>query len=241
MGSGIEAHDRADRVDAYDRDMDIMHPNRHRMVEVALEILPHPTNAEFTVLELGAGTGLFTKALLESYPRARVVAVDGAKTMVKVAQERLGSLADRVDFRVSDFRELDTILEPSERGDLVISAYALHHVALPEKTAVVRRCVEFLRPGGWFLNADIIIGGTGLLEERYQDLRVAGIVERTAEDVERFQNADQVKRYLADLEREHDDQPQTVEEELRVLRKAGLENCAILWLEYREAVICGTR
>ena len=36
----IAAYERPARVASYDADMDMMHPNRHKMVEIALEILP---------------------------------------------------------------------------------------------------------------------------------------------------------------------------------------------------------
>ena len=82
----IDAYDMPGRVAAYDADMDVMHPNRAKMVDVVLEFLPLPNDAAFMVLELGIGTGFFAKRLLEAYPAARVIGIDGAESMVQMVE-----------------------------------------------------------------------------------------------------------------------------------------------------------
>ena len=54
----VEAYDIPERVRTYDADMDIMHPLHHKMIEVALEILPFQQTQSLKVLSLGVGTGL---------------------------------------------------------------------------------------------------------------------------------------------------------------------------------------
>ena len=68
----IKSYDVPDRVTQYEADMDIMHPNRHKMVDVALEILPFERELPFTALELGSGTGYFTKRFLEYFPNSNI-------------------------------------------------------------------------------------------------------------------------------------------------------------------------
>lgn len=232
----ITAYDFPVRIAAYDRDMDVMHPNRHQMVRVALGMLPFDCDAELSVLDLGVGTGFFTQRLLATFPNARVIAIDGAEAMIEVARERLGPQADRVDFRIGDFRQLDRLLSPGETGQVVISAYALHHVDAEAKTDIVRRCGEFLEPGGWFLNADLIVGDTARLETRFQELRVKGIVRRADPGDERFSDPERTRAFLDELEANEGDQPLTLAEDLDVLRAAGLQHAGVFWLETREAV-----
>ena len=50
----IEAYDFPERVVSYDADMDLMHPNRAEMVEIALEVLPFDPLADFMALDLAA-------------------------------------------------------------------------------------------------------------------------------------------------------------------------------------------
>ena len=237
----IDAYDLPTRVASYDSDMEVMHPLRTKMVQVALDILPMDPDSELRALDLGIGTGLFAERLLSRYPQARVVAVDGAASMVELAKTRLGDRSAQVDFRIGDFRDLGELLSPQETFDVVISAYALHHLNGQEKEDVVRECVGRLRQGGWFLNADLIDSVSPELEKRYQALRIRGILERASSDDERFQNASTTRRFLDDLEEREGDQPRALARDLETLRAAGLSSVSALWVEYREAVMVGIK
>ena len=234
----VAAYDIPERVASYDADMDLMHPNRHKMLEIVLDLVPFDREKSFTALDLGVGTGFFSQAILRNFPNCRVIAIDGAAAMVDMAKGRLGSLADRVDFRVGDFRDL-TKLIAGERGDLVYSAFALHHLPAADKVPVLREAVKFLNPAGWFLNADLIVANDADVHNRYQELRVQGIVARSAGRDDRFKTQSSTRAFIADLEARDHDQPLTLSEDLRVLDEAGLQNASAFWLEYREAVTGG--
>jgi hypothetical protein len=49
----IAAYDVSERVERYDADMELMHPNRSKMVQVALEVLPFPKTAPLRAIDLG--------------------------------------------------------------------------------------------------------------------------------------------------------------------------------------------
>ena len=234
----VVAYDIPERVASYDADMDLMHPNRHKMLEIVLDLVPFDREKSFTALDLGVGTGFFSQAILRNFPNCRVIAIDGAAAMVDMAKGRLGSLADRVDFRVGDFRDLAKLVA-SERGDLVYSAFALHHLPAADKVPALREAVRFLNTGGWFLNADLIVANDADVQNRYQELRVQGIVRRSSGRDERFKNESSTRAFIADLEARDHDQPLTLSEDLRVLDEAGLQNASAFWLEYREAVTGG--
>lgn len=237
----IDAYDLPTRVASYDSDMEVMHPLRTKMVQVALDILPMDPDSELRALDLGVGTGFFAQRLLSRYPHARVVAMDGAASMVQLAKTRLGDRSAQVDFRIGDFRDLGELLSPQETFDVVISSYALHHLNGDEKEEVVRECVRRLRQGGWFLNADVIDSVSPELEERYQALRIRGILERASSDDERFQDALTTRRFLDDLEEREGDMPRALDQDIETLRAAGLSSVSAVWVEYREAVMVGIR
>jgi len=125
--------------------------------------------------------------------------------------------------------------------DVVFSAYALHHLSRPDKETVLKHVVELLVPGGWFVNADLIVANSPELESRLQELRVAGIVERASGSDNRFADSASTRRFLADLEKNERDQPLTLSEDLAVLRSSGLKNVSAFWLEYRELVSGGQK
>ena len=237
----IAAYDVSKRVKTYDTDMELMHPNRSKMVQIAIEVLPFPKTAAIRAIDLGIGTGYFTECFLNQFPNSRVLGIDGAQAMIELAKARLTSLPSRVQFVVGDFRKLQELAPGASTVDVVFSAYALHHLSRPDKETVVRQVVELLVPGGWFVNTDLIVADSPELESRLQEIRVAGIVERAHGSDNRFADSASTRQFLADLERKEADQPLTLAEDLALLRGSGLKNVSAFWLEYRELVSGGQK
>ena len=237
----IAAYEVSQRVKTYDTDMELMHPNRSKMVQIALEVLPFPKTAPLRAIDLGIGTGYFTKQFLDHFPNSRVLGIDGAQAMIELAKARLMSLASRVQFVIGDFRKLQELTSGAGTIDVVFSSYALHHLSRPDKETVLRRVVELLVPGGWFVNADLIVADSPELESRLQELRIAGIVERAHGSNNRFADSASTRRFLANLERKEVDQPLTLAEDLTLLRSSGLKNVSAFWLEFRELVSAGQK
>jgi ubiquinone/menaquinone biosynthesis C-methylase UbiE len=221
--------------------MELMHPNRSKMVQVAIEVLPFPRTAALRAIDLGIGSGYFTERFLNQFPNSRVVGIDGAQAMIELAKARLTSLAARVQFVIGDFRKLQELASAAGTVDVVFSAYALHHLSRSDKETVLRQVVKLLVPGGWFVNADLIVADSPELESRLQELRVAGIVERAGGSDNRFLDLTSTRRFLAVLERTEADQPLTIAEDLALLRSSGLKNVSAFWLEYRELVSGGQK
>lgn len=237
----IAAYDVSRRVKTYDADMELMHPNRSKMVQIALEVLPFPRTAALRAVDLGIGTGYFTEQFLNHFPNSQVLGIDGAQAMIELAKARLTSLSSRVEFVIGDFRKLQELATGTGTIDVVFSAYALHHLSRPDKEMVLRQVVELLAPGGWFVNADLIVADSPELESRLQELRVAGILERAHGLDNRFADSASTRQFLADLERKEADQPLTLAEDLALLRSSDLKHVSAFWLEYRELVSGGQK
>ena len=237
----IAAYDVSQRVKTYDADMELMHPNRSKMIQIAIEVLPFPKTAALRAIDLGVGTGYFAERFLNHFPNSRVLGIDGAQAMIELAKARLTSLASRVQFVIGDFRNLQELAPDAGTIDVIFSAYALHHLSRPDKETVLKRVVQLLVPGGWFVNADLIVADSAQLENRLQQIRIAGIVERAGGSDNRFVDSASTRRFLADLERKEADQPLTLAEDLELLRSSGLTNVSAFWLEYRELVSGGQK
>lgn len=99
-------------------------------------------NSKMVALDVGCGTGRWTKYVAQRV--ARVEAVDPSKAVFSAAR----LLADQPNVRISQ-ADVDNL--PFEKGsfDFVFSLGVLHHI--PDTAAAMRRCVEMLRPGGYFL------------------------------------------------------------------------------------------
>jgi len=97
------------------------------------------------VLEIGCGTGTFTRELAVKRG-ARITAIDLAPRMIDVARVRTNANLG-IEYCVADFMEL------SPRGfDVVVSINTLHHLPL---AAAAERMAEAVVPGGLVLIVDL--------------------------------------------------------------------------------------
>jgi ubiquinone/menaquinone biosynthesis C-methylase UbiE len=239
--SSVQAYQTAARVAAYDADMDLMYPNRHKMAEVILAVLAASTPDPQLVVDLGTGTGFLLARLLRRFPNCRAVAIDGSPQMVDGAKSRLAALAQRVEFVIGDLRQPDCPGNRIQPADAVVSSYALHHLSLPEKAELMGRCRAVLKNGGWFLNADLVVEEDALLERLTQEMRVAGIVERARGRDARFPDAAATRRFIDELQRNECDQPQKLADDLRLASESGYRHVTLFWKDTREVVYGGVR
>lgn len=93
------------------------------------------------IIDLGAGTGTGTLALLGRFPDAHVTAVDSSAAHLHRLAEKVA--ADRVTTVEAD---LDADWPDLGPADLVWASASLHHVADPDRT--LRRIRDVLAPGG---------------------------------------------------------------------------------------------
>ncbi len=107
-----------------------------------------------SVLELGAGTGRLTIPM--ALAGARVTAVDLARPMLEVLQQRRNNLEDptQVELVLADFTHIDL----GERYDLVVLPFnAIQHAYTPEDWIALMETVHrHLRHGGRFV-LDVVV------------------------------------------------------------------------------------
>lgn len=137
------------------------------------------------VLDLGTGTARIPIALCEKHPRVKVVAVDLAEHMLRVAKknvERAG-LADRIALRLDDAKAPTPFDEPF---DVVCSNSVVHHI--PEPSHALAAWWARVPPGGLFFVRDLFrpdsAAEVDALVERYAgkvSARAAGEPETSVE------------------------------------------------------------
>lgn len=94
------------------------------------------------ILDAGCGSGRVTEQVLERWPDATVVALDGSPAMIEAARQRLAGFGRRVEYVVADLgRPL-----PISSVDAVVSTATFHWV--PDHDALFRNLAAVLIPGG---------------------------------------------------------------------------------------------
>lgn len=104
------------------------------------------------ILEIGCGTGILTAMLADTFPRARIDAIEVSSAMIEQARRNLAGNA-RIGWIAADIRQADC----GARYDLIASNCVLHWVR--PLGGVFRKASALLNPGGRFIFS-IMLRGT---------------------------------------------------------------------------------
>ena len=129
-------------------------PPYAEMMEAVLGYTFMAPEGNWSILELGCGTGNLSVGLWQMFPNARLTLVDLSEDMLNQAALKLQGAANagpEVKLIQGGFMELD--LDPGQ-FDLVVSSMALHHLEDADKPELYRRIFNWLKPGGLFRCAD---------------------------------------------------------------------------------------
>ncbi len=134
-------------VAAYDASIRTFIPGYEEMLAQTASIVAEVRPIE--VVDLGAGTGALSEAVLSRCNGCSVELIDVDGEMLDQARQRLHPFAGRTRFSQRPFQGA------LPRCDAVVASLALHHVPnIAEKQAVFAAIFDALRPGGVFVNAD---------------------------------------------------------------------------------------
>jgi tRNA (cmo5U34)-methyltransferase len=103
------------------------------------------------ILELGIGTGETARRVLQRHPGATLIGIDASEEMLVAAREAVDAHAVQLHAG-----RLEDALPPGP-FDLVVSAFAVHHLDAAGKADLFARIASVLRPGGRFVLADVVV------------------------------------------------------------------------------------
>ncbi|WP_298351403.1 class I SAM-dependent methyltransferase [Rhodoblastus sp.] len=176
------------------------------------------------VLDIGAGTGLFSAMVSERFPVRRLCLLDCSSGMLEQARARFAGNS-QVEIRLADMSDADL----GGPWDLVISALAIHHLPDDAKRDLYRRIRYALKPGGLFVNAEQVAGPNPVADQRYsriwlEQIRALGVSELEIDKAR---------------ERMSHDRCAPVEHQLRWLADAGFADVDCSFKAWRFAVLSG--
>lgn len=206
---------------AYDPARARLIPGFDSFYGTALALVPKSARK---IVDLGAGTGLFSEMLQRRVPDAELLLVDNSEPMLAQARERFGH-DERVRYQAADYSTADW----GRDYDAVVSALSIHHLESEAKRALFQRVRAALKPGGVFVNAEQVLAPTPDTEARAKaawldDVRALGATEAQIE---------------ASLLRQAEDRCDTVEQQLLWLREAGFQESTCAYAVGRFAVLLG--
>jgi trans-aconitate methyltransferase len=149
----IDKHRFFTMAEAYDRMCQHLVPGYDFLQDEVLRIVAADEKHDMTVVDLGAGSGIFLERVLSRWPDARACWVDYSEDFLSVAQQRLSRFNGRVRYVQTSFEDAwESQVEG--QADLILSMSAIHHLENGDKKRLYQRCFDKLAPGGWLFNID---------------------------------------------------------------------------------------
>lgn len=197
-------------------------------------LLPFAEQQPFTFLDLGAGTGRLSRAILDRYPNAVAILADFSAHMIGAGESEMQPFAGRCQYVEFDMSTGDWPAAIPETVDAVVTSLFVHHLPDERKQGLFTEIFARLVPGGWSLNYDPV---------RTED-RVARAVWERVNDRENPEAAHRRLHPTAQERAKHENHVRFIiplDQQLGYLRSAGFEGVDAYWKRLDYVVYGGCR
>ncbi|HWO98544.1 MAG TPA: class I SAM-dependent methyltransferase [Bacillus sp. (in: firmicutes)] len=192
---------------------------------VPVSIIEAKTEAP-SVLDIGAGTGLFSSFIKEKYPHASITLIDLSEKMIDIAQKRF-SEDQKMDYILADYTEH----EFDRTFDIIVSSLSIHHLCDEEKRNLYHKIFSLLNQGGIFINADQVLGHTPFIESLYKN-----------DWKQKIENSGLTSGELkAAYERTRLDQMAPLEDQIQWLKESGFQDVDCIYKYFNFVVLFGRK
>jgi SAM-dependent methyltransferase len=197
-------------------------------------LLPFDEQEAFTFLDLGAGTGAASRAILGLHPRSTAILADFSSEMMRAGEDAMAPFSGRYRYVEFDMSTGEWPAAIPAALDAVVTSLSVHHLPDERKQGLFAEIYDHLVPGGWYLNYDPVRAGDPLVEatwERVSDLddpaAAARRLHRTPQQQARYANH---VRYIIPLA-----------QQLDYLRSAGFRGVDVYWKQLENVIYGGCR
>ncbi|MGM0640666.1 MAG: class I SAM-dependent methyltransferase [Thermotogota bacterium] len=157
---------------------------------------------EIKILNLGAGTGIELKVLLEYFPEAEITALDISEKMLKKLKRKFKS------YKISTIKDSYLNLDKyGDKFDCIISSMTMHHYFGNKKAKIFQSIHKSLNPNGLYIEGDYFSK-----TEEEQDFLIKEFLDKKISEVEG-----------------HFDIPLTIENEIDLLKKSGFKSVDMIY------------
>jgi tRNA (cmo5U34)-methyltransferase len=211
---------------------------RAQRFQLLCDLFPFPTDSTVTILDVGAGYGPVSKFILDHCANATCIAQDGSTPMLQRARQIMASYGARFQSYQSDLFDKDWLPQQFGPFDAAVSASCLHNLRDFKRISEIYGDIRMhLKPGGVFLNLDLVNAPTLALQQHYGRVTAlrrqregASHADATAMHHETHQTASHAPAHAF---------PANLDEQLAALRAAGFTDVDCFWKDLRQALFGG--
>jgi len=215
-------------------------PRRDEQIAALVALTPFAAGDEFRIVELGCGEGLLAVALLQAFPRALYVGLDGSDSMRRETAARLAANGGRVEIAAFDLASPGWLPRAKGAG-LIVSSLCVHHLDGTGKRTLFAAIFARLAPGGALLLADLVEPARSEARDWFAESWDRSVTEQS---IARRGNDHLQRRFDAEHWNHYRypdpvDRPSGLFEQLSWLREAGFSGVDCFWMCAGHAVYGG--
>ena len=238
---GLEQSDWTEEDSALYRELSaVAVPRREEQLAALIALLPFGRDEEFRVVELGCGEGVLAAAVLDAYPHASVLALDGSASMLGETSARLERFGERA--RLGEFDLGASHWRSRMAGaDAVVSSLAIHHLSGDGKRRLFEDVSRETTDRSALLIVDVIEPSKAEAWGYYADVYDMAAERRSREQT----GSEELYQRLVEEEwnffrfPEPGEMPSPLFDQLAWLREAGFASADCFWLLAGHAVYGG--
>jgi tRNA (cmo5U34)-methyltransferase len=192
------------------------------------ELVQRFCSTEPRILDLGAGTGILSAAILARVPKAQLHLLDVSPDMLAQAIQRFSITQTKACIHSLTVQSLVDPL-PLGKYDAIVSALAIHHLSDDEKKSLYARIYESLTPNGIFVNAEQILGNSERQQQLFESIHLdrARALGSSEDEIDRA------------IQRMKHDRCTPLREQLAWLEEIGYREVDCYFRSFRFAVFAG--
>jgi len=160
----------------YDRDIVNSIPFHKELHERIIKYIKKNYNPEknYSILDLGVGTGITSKLIQKELPKAGFDLVDFSKKMLAGANKKFGKSANYI---LGDYSKIKF----EKKYDIIVSVIGLHHQNNAGKKKLFKKIYSLLKPNGGFILGDLVTHKNPKKASLNQALHFHHLVEKSTD------------------------------------------------------------
>jgi tRNA (cmo5U34)-methyltransferase len=213
-------------------------PVRAQQFQLLCDLLPFPTDATVTILDVGAGYGPVSKFILDQYANALCIAQDGSEPMLQRGRHLMAEYGARFTPYQSDLFDKNWLPQQFGPFDAAVSVSCLHNLRDFKRICEIYGDIRAqLKPGGVFLNLDLCNAPTPALQQHYD--RVAALRRQRAGAPRADINAMLQGAHQSPSQTSPQAFPADLDQHLAALRAVGFHEVDCFWKDLQRALFGG--
>ncbi len=223
----------------YQQFADVTIPGRREILTKVAGLSASFVSEKPKILDLGCGSGDVTAEIIRSIPDSSICMVDFSEEMLKLAYDRFHG-NENIQIIHWDLNKGIPENLLTEKYDVVVSCFAIHHVEYENRIGLYTQIREVLSDGGLFINSDLFTGESNTVTHWELNNLIEWIREQARDKLGIERTFDQVKQKQHDLWEIQGDKPGTLWAMYKDMKQAGFRFIDCIWMNYNLGVIVAT-